>query len=160
MTRSQLTYALLDGVSYKALEAGLRVGQAYGRDARVDLNAGLFLGLIARVRLWLQLFWYRSKVEVQTASITSDTPRNRHYARKRARKLPTARRADTLVLHILSRKGWTKARQWLYDRTLAGGRVRWCITQWKWPWASRPSLAVCEGESQLGLSCEAPLRPD
>jgi len=162
MTRFSLTSLLLRTVSHGAQEHYLHSRLlAFEIDAAY-INSAVYpsskIGFMARIWMWLQLLWGQYDLVFKSNYAICGAAPNRHYARKRRRKLPAARQATAISLMILRQKGLKKCQQWLYNRTLVG-RVRWCFTG-QWRWASRQNLSSCMGLS-LGVShCGAPLCPD
>jgi len=183
MKRPAKKHYWLGAVSFGALECGLRAKSI----AQFELGyMPTAHGFLARVRLWFVLVFggdadeasdvssyesagessdvssgepSRESVTVERVTRISAYPRNRHKARLRRRNLPFARRADPLSHHFLRRYGYTRFRQWIYNRTLTP-RIRWCFQAWNWRWAPRESFVGCGWFPDLAAKCSAPLHPD
>jgi len=167
MRRPAKKHYWLGAVSFGALECGLRAKSI----AQFELGyMPMAHGFLARVRLWFVLIFggdadevsdesSRESVTVERVTRISAYPRNRHKARLRRRNLPLARRADPLSHHFLRRYGYTRFRQWIYNRTLTP-RIRWCFQAWNWRWAPRESFVGCVWFPDFTAKCSAPLHPD
>lgn len=152
MRHALFKHYLLSGASFGAVDVALGASRPKHDDAPQSF--------LARVRLWLQLIFGGSEsVAIRHVTCVTSPPPNRHKARLRRRKLPLQRRPCALSHHFLHRYGYTRFREWIYNRTLTP-RVRWCFQDWNWRWAPSESFADCAEMFQIEAICAAPLHPD
>jgi len=162
MRRETLISYYANGVSHGALISRLYVVANPYQSMEAEPNHQAAIGLLERVRLWLQLIFgeiYGKNMMARLTTQPYESKPNRYYARKRRHKMPLARQADSLGYHILRRRGYAACLEWIYNRTLTT-RIVWCFKDWGWRDMPRICFAVCTDESQKPPHCAKPLSPD
>ena len=147
--------------SLSPLMSDFQLPEAYEAATDTNLLAAehpVPFSLLARIKLWLSLVFGFGAECYDTKPAQVCKASNRTLAR-RSSKIPMARRADRLALHMLRRYGLKRCQQWLYNRTLTG-RVGWCFGRFSWRGVSRRVFSRQVGLRLALTPGAAPLRPD